>query len=182
MQTLKLNYRNIDLVQSKTPCLFKIWAGDRYFIWKSVNVKTLMADVVAKQISKEVEVPKLDSIFLKLVEHCRAKKIQEVTIEILKNYQENELKLLQDEYDLLRASKDDKKCLNKLFVNHESYPRWISQEVINNFKIYYTKGRNVGSSTKDKNLRSFLNKLVKKEQIQKDSIEKIFTYIKERYK
>lgn len=182
MAKLKLNYRNIDLVLSKTPCLFKIWCGDRYFIWKSVNVKPLMTDVVEKQISKEVEVPKLDSIFSKLVEHCRAKKIQEVTIEVLKNYPSNELKLLQDEYDLLRVSKDDKKCLNKEFVNHKLYPRWISQEVQNNFKLYYTKGRNVGTSTKDKNLRGFLNKLAKKEQIQSESIEKIFEYIKLRYK
>lgn len=179
---MKLNYRNPELLLSKTPCIFKMWAGNSYYIWKTQNAKALIQTVVETQIAKEIEVPKLDSIFSKLVEFCRDKKVKEISIEILKNYPGNELKLLQDEYDLLQAAKKDKKCLNKEFVNHKSYPRWISQEVINNFKIYYTKGKNVGSSVKDKNLRKFLNTLVKKNELDPPAVEKIYEYIKTRYK
>ena len=123
------------------------------------NTKALIQTVVETQIAKEIEVPKLDSIFSKLVEFCRDKKVKEISIEILKNYPGNELKLLQDEYDLLQAAKKDKKCLNKEFVNHKSYPRWISQEVINNFKIYYTKGKRVGPACSRKNIRIHQNSI-----------------------
>lgn len=172
---MKINYRNPELITSE-PCLFKIWAGNHYYIWKCNSIRPLMASV-QKQITKEVEVPKRDSIFYKLVEHCRAKRIAELSIEVIKNYPANILTLLIDEYDNLQAAKKDKKCLNRVFVNHQKYQKWISQEVINNFKIYYTKGKVVGSSTKDKNLRKFLST-----KVDAETLEKIFIYIKERYK
>lgn len=173
---IKLNFRNIELVQAKTPCLFKIWAGNKYYIWKSNSVRPLMESVTEKQLSKEVEVPKLDSIFKKLVDHLRTAKLSEVTVEVIKNYNDPYL-LLKDEYDMLQAAKKDKKCLNLEFVNHKLYPKWISQEAINNFKIYYTKGKKVGSSDKDKRLLKFLNY-----RCEKELSEAIYQYVKKNYK
>lgn len=180
MKPISLNYKNPDKI-SQEQCIFKIWAGTHYFVWKTNGIRPLM-NRVADQITKEMLVPKKDSIFSKLVTHCLVRKITELSIEVIKNYPTDQHALLMDEYNLLQASKKDKKCLNKDFVNHKSYPRWITQESMNNFKIYYTQGKNVGSSIKDKNLRKFLNGIVYKEMTGDEFVERIFTYVKTRYK
>lgn len=181
MKPVTLNYKNPDKI-SKDQTLFKIWAGTHYYIWKSNNVRPLMENV-KEQLTKEIEVPKMDSIFYKLVEHCRARKIYELSIEIIKNYPVDQLALLMDEYNMLQVAKKDKKCLNREFVNHKTYQRWVTQETINNFKIYYTKGKNVGSSVKDKNLLKFLNGIVAKEGMTHEEwVEKIYNYVRTRYK
>lgn len=180
MKELIINYRNPDAI-TKSPCIFKIWAGNHYYIWKTVNIRPLM-DHMKDQLSKEIEVPKKESQFYKLVTYCQARKINELSIEVIGNYPDKQLELLMDEYNLLQASKRDKKCLNRIFINHDKYPRWISQDTINNFKAYYTTGKNVGSSVKDKNLRKFLNGIVSREMTHEEFVEKIYTYVKTRYK
>ena len=180
MKPIIISYRNPEII---TPAnrvkpkavLFKMWVGSKYFIYKSMDVKALMKNLQL-QLAKEIEVPKLDSIFRKLTDHCRSSKTFEISIEAIKGYSEV-FNLLCDEYDQLQAAKKDKKCLNTTFVNHQHYPRWVSQEDINNFKIYYTKGKNVGSSAKDKRLTKFLNTWCEKELA-----EKIYIYVKKNYK
>lgn len=157
------------------PTLFKIWCGKKYYIWKSNSVKALMQKVVESQIQKEIQVPKATSIFYKLSQHCKAKKVDVIVVEVL--MVASPYNILVAEYDMLQASKKDENCLNMTFSNHDTYPRWIPQDDINAFKTYYTKGKKVGSSDKDKRLRKFLST-----KVEKDLLDKIVAYVKKNYK
>lgn len=174
MKELKLTYHNPEKITGE-PALFKIWVGKKYYIWKLLNLNTLKK-VTAPQIAKEMGLPKSTSIFYKLVMHAISIRAVEISVEIIGTYNDN-FELLKDEYELLKAAKKDKYCLNQNFINHDKYPSWISQEAINQFKTYYTKGKNVGSSAKDKRLLRFLNT-----HCEKELTGIIYKYVKDKYK
>ncbi len=166
------------------PCIFKIWVGKKYYIFKTIKITPLLANLM-KQIDREVQVFREDSALLNLIKEVVSTGAGIVNIEIVKNYPDTDnqhrFKLLVDEYQALQAAKKDKNCLNDKFINHDRYPKWIDQQTINEFKDFYSKGKK-GSSVKDSNLRKYLRKIGQKPMLLDDFVDHVSAYVKERYK
>lgn len=175
MEPIKILLKNPDLLQKHLSdfLLVKIEVGEKYQIWKVQKIKTVTS-ALPSQLDREVKIPDNKSIFYNMVKYIRRKKITELRVEILKGYQDR-YQLLVDEYELLMNG--DKNLLNEK-NNIDHYPKWIPQDDINRFKVYYTKGKNTGSSAKDKNLNRFLSTL----KIDQETKHKIYNYLKTRYK
>lgn len=156
------------------PLLIKMMVGDRYLFWKVLKISTAIK--ITGQIEKELRLPDKKSFFYNLTNWIRKSKIYEIRIEVISGY-DNKAQLLIDEYNLISENKSDKKLLSNE-PNIKFYPRWIPQDDINVFKKYYTTGKNTGSSNKDKNLRRFLNTM----ELAPDQVDKIYNYMKTRYK
>lgn len=179
---MQLHFKNPEL-KTTEPCIFKMYVGNKYYIWKTLNIGPMVANLV-QQIDREVKQFKETSAISKVVQEIIDTKVGVLDIEIVKSYSnDTRLQLLIDERNLLLSAKKDKNCLNLTFSNHDIYPKWMDQQTINEFKEYYTTGKNKGSSVKDKNLRTFLKRIAAKNyKSQDDFVEEVFNYIKSRYK
>lgn len=168
-----VNPEVLERVYSK-PLLIKMMVGDRYLFWKVLKISSALK--ITSQIEKELRIPDKKSFFYNMTTWIRKSKIHEIRIEVIGGY-DNKAQLLIDEYNLITENKSDKKLLSKE-PNIKFYPKWVPQDDINVFKKYYTTGKNTGSSNKDKNLRRFLNTL----ELDTETVDKIYNYMKTRYK
>lgn len=156
------------------PLLLKLMIGNKYMFWKVLKISTALD--LKDQLTREVKVPNTKSVFYKLVNWIRKSKIYELRIEIISGY-DDKSQLLINEYNLIKHNRSDKNLLVKE-SNIDYYPKWIPQDAINIFKKFYTTGKQTGASNKDKNLKRFLNTL----DLNKDITDKIYNYLKTRYK
>lgn len=161
-------------------CLIKLFVFDKYLIFKTLDLKPFLVRLGA-QLSREIAVLDEKSVFVNLVKEIVRTKCGVLEVEILGNYKES-LDLLIDEYDALKEASKDKNCLNTSFANYNHYPKWVDQTSINNFKEYYTKGKNTGTSVKDKKFRRFMRDISQKDMYLDDFVNKVCAYVKKHYK
>lgn len=161
-------------------CLFKLSIGSKYLIFKTLDLKPFLARL-SMQLSREIAVLDEKSVFVNLVKEIVRTKCGVLEVEILGNYKES-LDLLIDEYGALKEASKDKNCLNTSFANYNHYPKWVDQTSINNFKEYYTKGKNTGTSVKDKKFRRFIRDISQKDMYLDDFVNKVCAYVKKNYK
>jgi hypothetical protein len=165
-------YTIIDDPGSKT-CVFKLWFGKKYFIYKALNLHQLLESFSA-QIHREKESHKENSILYNVAKYVKKNRVTMMQVEVLKVTDEH-VDLLMTEYEALQDAKDDENCLNMTKVNNEHFPRWVSQAAINEFHKLL-QGEKMPD--KQKNLRRHLKANVD----DPETMEKIFKYVTTHFK
>jgi hypothetical protein len=158
-------------------CVFKLWFGKKYYIYKALKLHQLLENLSA-QIHRERQNVKENSILFEVIKYINKSRVTMMEVEVLKATDEY-VDLLMTEYEALQEAKDDDNCLNLKFVNHEHFPNWMPQVAINEF----TK-RLQGEKMPDKhrNLRRFLNANLPDTKDKADVVEKFFKYVTKHFK
>lgn len=165
-------YRINPDVESRNPTgIFKLkfgLSGEKYFIYKGMKLATTVENL-SKQIIREWNHPKDDSILLKVIEYLRRSRVTEMSVEVIKE-SDDHVDILLEEYQALQAAKDDTNCLNTRFVNNEYFPQWISQTAINEF---HKRLQGVKEPAHYKNLHRFLSRNIE----DPDLAQKVYEYV-----
>lgn len=168
---------NIDpeLKRRNPTAVFKLVFGTthRYFIFKGLRIYQT-AESLSKQINKEINEPKEDSIMFKVVAYIKRARPAIMNVELIFE-SDSYPDILMAEYEALQAAKKDPNCLNTRFTNIEYFPHWISHKVAQDY-LKWHGGRK--PTNKEKNLRKFLNTQIRG----KDAIDAIVDYIKDKWR
>jgi len=157
-------------------CVYKLTFGDRYFIFKAMNLSQSIKPL-AEQIDREIRSPKEDSILYKVISFLRTYPVNFASVSIIHAGEDN-VKLLMAEHEALEAANSDTNCLNVNISNTDYFPKWITQKEIMKFKAM-VEGKTVRfKPSKDVYLRKYLSKF----SIPAGDQEKIFNYVRERYR
>lgn len=116
---------SFDAPYKSTTCVFKLWFGTRYFIWKT---KSLHAGInkIAIELDRKLRLGfEPDNFYAPILRYIRSARIGLFRVEVLKET-EDPAELLIFEFKALQAAKDDKKCLNKIF--EPQVPQWVPVE------------------------------------------------------
>lgn len=154
-------------------CVFKLWFGSRYFIFKGLNFKTTVENL-SKQIHRERTRPKDDSILTSVIAYINKARVTSMVVEKVCEADAIAV-LLMEEYEALQEAKNDPNCLNTRFTNTDYYPHWVPQVAINEFTKQL---QGPVMSHKEKNLKRFLSKYIKNQE----HLQEIMGYIGERFK
>lgn len=117
--------------------IYKAWFGKRFLIWKA---KSLQQSV--NSISKEIDqrlrlgLKGPDDPFTKVIPYIRQARVGIMEIEAI-TLTDDPAQLLIDEYNELKAGKDDPQCLNISFFPH--IPKWIPQDAQDEFREFVAK-------------------------------------------
>lgn len=164
--TFKDEYEN-------STAVFKLWFGNRYFIFKGLKLKATV-EALSAQIHRERLKSKDDSILVNVIAYINKARVTSMTVERL--YESDAIAdVLMSEYEALQKAKKDSRCLNARFTNNDYYPKWVPQIAINEFAKLL---QGAGMTDKERNLRRFLGKYTKKPEY----LQKIVEYINERYR
>lgn len=156
-----------------TTCVFKLWFGTRYFIFKGLKLKNTVENL-STQIHRERRRPKEDSILIKVIAYITKARMTSMVVERI--FESDAIaQVLMVEYEELQKAKKDPNCLNARFTNTEYYPKWVPQVAINEFTKQL---QGPAMSHKEKNLKKVLSKCIKKQ----GDVQKIMKYIGERFK
>lgn len=169
-----------DAKRRNSMAVYRLWFGKKYFIFKGMKLAQSIENVSA-QIKREIQVPKENSIMIKLVAYVRSARVTIMDVEVLKET-DDQVDLLLTEYEWLQASKKDEDCLNTDFVNNEHFPRWMAQTAINEF---HKRLQGIKPPDKHKYLKMYLRTSlvsIKKEAEREEVVEKLFKYITERFR
>jgi hypothetical protein len=161
-------------VYASVTCVFKLWFGGKYFIFKCMKLHAASENLSA-QIHRELSNPKEDSIIFKVVAYVKRARVTTMAVEVI-HETDDPVELLKVEYEQLQKAKDDPNCLNTRFVNNDYYPKWIPQTAINEFNKQL-QGHVTGKGEKIRKLRRFLSKYTKSPE----DLQKIMAYIEERF-
>lgn len=157
-------------------CVYKLTFGDRYFIFKAMNLRQSIKPL-AEQLDREIRNPKEDSMLIKVVSFLRTYPVNFASVSVI-HVDDDNIKLLMAEYNALEAAKDDHNCLNMNTSNTDYFPKWVTQKEIVKFKAW-VDGKTVRfKPSKDVFLRKYLAKF----NIAEVDQEKIFNYVRERYR
>lgn len=166
-------FQMADEDRRKGTCVFKLVFGTKYYIFKGLKIEKTVENL-SKQIWKELNNPKEDSILFKVIAYIQKSRVTMMKVELIKE-SDSIVDLLMTEYEALQAAKNDVNCLNTRFFNNEYFPNWIPQSAVNEFNRRLQGGKPTDT---DKNLKRFLSRLIEGEE----AIEKIVQYVKEHYK
>jgi len=107
---------------SSNPCVFRIEAGTKYFIWKSPDIfKTLKS--LSKDLDVKIKNCKPDDLFYKLVTHICQYRTFKLSAKVLFET-ENHAELVKFEMDILAKAEKDPHCVNVSFLPYQ--PKWIN--------------------------------------------------------
>lgn len=116
--------------EPSAPCVFKLWFGKKFLIWKA---KALMQslDQVAAEVDRGIRLgPREGNAFAKAAEYARKGRITIFTVEIMLS-SDKPVALLRSEYLLLKKHFNSDDCLNVMPEPH--IPKWIPQEDVLSF-------------------------------------------------
>lgn len=113
-------------------CVFRIWAGEKYFIWKGKSFPDA-AYYISETIDRTLRKPecKGSEIVSLLVKEIEDNRHLFVEVEAV-HYASSPFDLLFTEYSMLQDAKGDPNCLNKQFLPH--LPKWIPEVDINAYQ------------------------------------------------
>lgn len=111
-------------------CVYKIWVGDGFFIWKAQSLHNSMYHIGGDMERRIRLGPKPGHLFSKMEEYIISSLATEVEVEVLLQ-SDDPFELLKLEYTLLQESKENPTCLNVSFL--PCTPKWISEEIINEY-------------------------------------------------
>lgn len=161
--------------EGTSSCVFKLRFGTKYFIFKCLKLNHT-AEGLSKQIHRELNIPKEDSILFKVVAYVKRARVTMMEVEVIHDA-DNPVDLLKVEYEQLQKAKKDPNCLNTRFVNNDYYPAWIPQTAINEFNKQLQGHAKTGKGEKMRRLKKFLSKYTKSP----DDLEKIMEYIEGKF-
>lgn len=166
---------NMDELKPVT-CVYKLHFGKKYLILKCLKLNQSVSNF-AKQIDRELRSPKEDSILYNAVAYIKRYAVPTMRVEIL-HETDDPVSLLMFESDALKSAKNDKECLNTSFSNLDYFPSWIPQAAIVEYKDKIAGVSKKAGLSKDVYFKRFLSKLALKKCVS----DKIFDYVKERYR
>lgn len=130
------------------PCLFKVYFGRKYFIWKGKSL-VQSCELLSKSIKSKLGKGAIsDEDFLyHVMSHINKTRCIKATVDVISdNYTDGEkidtMAILKDEQMALWEAMDDADCLNN---NIQAYipvnNSWISEATKNKFLIWYEKNK-----------------------------------------
>lgn len=109
---------------SKDPCVFRLYAGKKFLIWKGKNLSKSI-DVMTSDIARKILKDDLShtDVFYKIVDHIRKFRTYNLELFPLLSSEDNS-ELLQFESQELLKAKSDPDCCN---ISFEPYvPAWMN--------------------------------------------------------
>lgn len=111
-------------------CVFKIWFGQRYFIWKCKALHQAVNNI-SVEIDRRLRLGIKDGdIYEKIVKYIRKARVSQFEVEMLLK-SDDPVEILQYEHKVLKAAQKDEMCLNTLFV--PGSPKWVPETAINEY-------------------------------------------------
>lgn len=107
-------------------CVFRLWAGDKYFIWKGKSFPDA-AGYISETIDRLLRKPDSagkDTV-ADLVNEIELSRCLYLEVEAV-HYPDTPFDLLVLEHKMLRDATGDPKCVNTVFMPH--LPKWIPEE------------------------------------------------------
>lgn len=112
-------------------CVYKIWADDKFLIWKGKSLTQSVAGV-SETIHRALSSPTPpDHLFHKLMAQIEAKRCLFVEIDVFR-YASDPLHMLQVEHMLLEQGSTNPNCLNISFMPY--IPQWIPLDSLAEYK------------------------------------------------
>lgn len=111
-------------------CVFKIWFGQRYFIWKA---KALHQSVnnISQEIDRRLRLGlKEGDIYEKIVKYIRKARVSQFEVEMVFS-SDNPVEILKYEHKVLKEAMKDDMCLNTLFV--PGAPKWVPETAVEEY-------------------------------------------------
>ncbi len=156
--------------------VFKMFFGKKYFIYKGKSLHLTVSNF-AKQIDRELRLPKEDSILAKAIAYLKRYPVTSAAVEVLMT-SDDPLAVLMAEFEALQAAKEDPECLNVTFDNTAYFPQWIPQKDVINFKKKLEGKILRRTVPKDVHLRNYLEKM----NLSKARVNQIVEYVLKRYR
>src|SRR5437763_15857 len=117
-------------------CVYKLYFGTHYFITKCLRLHQSLQNF-SVQIDRDLRNGVKDgSILTNVIKHIHRSRVIAMTCEVVLA-PDDAFELLLKERELLKAGKDDEKCLNYYF--DVTLPKWIPDSVVVRYQEYITK-------------------------------------------
>lgn len=105
-------------------CVFKIWFGQRYFIWKCKALHQAVNNI-SVEIDRRLRLGLKDGdIYEKIVKYIRKARVAQFEVEVVFK-SDNPVDVLKYEHKALKSAQKDELCLNTIFI--PGLPKWVPE-------------------------------------------------------